>query len=154
MPVVVAALSVVAVATTYSQTRKFAVQDLLSLEYLGSTTVAWMRMPVPAFSPDGRWLAFIVQRPRTTRERYGLAGLDGAARPDIWIGVPPGRQMGGISQYFQRRGILFIYVWNRENNTVRRISKRETDIGQTEITSPNGEVGPVVPTSLLSSNRT
>jgi hypothetical protein len=37
-----------------------------------------------------------------------------------------------------------IYVWNREKNTIRRISQRGMDAGQTEITSPDDDVGPMV----------
>jgi WD40 repeat protein len=166
VPVVVAALGVATVTGAYSQTRAFTVEDLLSLERLGSTTVGWMRLPAATFSPDGRWLAFVVQRARAAREHYGLAGLDGAARMDIWVAPatggravnvtrgaretrgywcptwsPDGRHLAMVST---EGNVVQVYVWNRAANVVSRMSERGTDIGYTEITSPNGEVGPLV----------
>src|SRR5260370_35720926 len=92
VPLVVAALGAATVTSTYSQTHPFTVEDSLSLERLGSMTVGWLRMPAATVSPDGRWLAFVVQRPRTTRERYSLAGLAGGARAGVLVVSSTGRR--------------------------------------------------------------
>src|SRR5260370_3661095 len=165
VPLVVAALGAASVTSTYSQPAPFTVEDSLSLERLGSMRVGWLRMPAATVSPDGRWLAFVVQRPRTTSECYSLASLDGAARADVWVvsatgGTPVNVTRGAregrgywcptwspdsrqLAMFSTRGDLVQIYVWNRSTNTVRRMRERGTDIGYTEITSPNGQRGPM-----------
>src|SRR5258708_4263647 len=150
----------------HSQTRAIEVQDLISLESLDPITSGWLTLPAAKLSPDGQWLAFVVERSRAASERYSLPGLDGAARADIWV-VPArggtavnvtggareargywcptwsadGRRLAMVST---QGDIVQVYVWDRAANTIRRISERGTDIGYTEITAPNGESGPLV----------
>src|SRR5260221_9681395 len=69
----------------HSQTRAIEVQDLISLESLDPITSGWLTLPAAKLSPDGQWLAFVVERSRGASERYGLPGLDGAARAGIWV---------------------------------------------------------------------
>lgn len=40
--------------------------------------------------------------------------------------------------------IVQVYVWSRATNLLKPVSERGIDIGYTEITSPNGEVGPLI----------
>src|ERR1700722_1378690 len=148
-----------------TQPHALTVEDLLSLESLDSTTVGWLRLPGATLSPDGRWLAFVVQRSRAAREHYGLPSLDGASRADVWVvparggrpvnitrgardgrgywcptWSPDGQHLAMVST---QGDTVQIYVWDRVANILRRMSERGTDIGYTEITSPTGEVGPL-----------
>src|SRR5260370_36715835 len=81
-------LCMFATTDAHSQTHAFEVQDLNSLESLDPITSGWLTLPAAKLSPDGQWLAFVVERSRAASERYSLPGLDGAARADIWV-VPP-----------------------------------------------------------------
>ncbi len=49
--------------------------DLLSLEELGAAVL----------SPDGRWLAYVLKRPRSTVSFHKHDFLDGGDRADVWL---------------------------------------------------------------------
>jgi len=49
--------------------------DVLSLEELGAAVL----------SPDGRWLAYVLKRPRSTVSFHKHDFLDGGDRADVWL---------------------------------------------------------------------
>jgi dipeptidyl aminopeptidase/acylaminoacyl peptidase len=137
--------------------RGLTLDDVLSLEDLTTS----------AASPDGRWLATVVQRARSNREIYSRDYLNGDERADVWL-VPLGdgtrrNLTNGIadkSGYWSpvwspdgsRLAMLStkggdnvrLYVWDKAKNAVTRISDRGIDM-YAKITLGDGRGGgPVV----------
>ncbi len=69
--------------------RKFEVDDLFRMEHLGR----FYGGPF-SFSPDGRSLAYVLQRPKETAALHKYPRLVGNDRADVWLvepmGGPPG----------------------------------------------------------------
>ncbi len=55
--------------------RRLTVDDLLKLEEVGEV----------ALSPDGRWLAYVLKRPRSTARFHKYDFLAGGDRGDVWL---------------------------------------------------------------------
>ncbi len=57
-------------------------EDLLTLQAIKETV----------FSPDGRWAAIVVERPKKVGESYERGYLRGLDRSDIWLASTDGRK--------------------------------------------------------------
>lgn len=125
--------------------RSYTVEDVLRTEGIGSI----------APSPDGDWIAVVIQRPRGPREIHAHYGLVGAnARGDIWLvrrdgselhmltrGVrsgagywnpvwsPDGRWLAMLST--EGGGAVRAWVWQRGMKAVRRADARAVDLSTT-----------------------
>jgi len=144
--------------------RPMVVEDLFTIEGLGTT----------ALSPDGDWVAAVVQRPQTSAETYGSPYLGGNERADVWL-LPrrggTGRNltqgMGEASGYWgpawspdgARLAMLStrggdnvrLYVWDRASGQISCVADQGVDLWAS-IGLPDGRSGPFVwldPTTLL-----
>src|SRR5687767_12324768 len=61
--------------------------DLLTRQTLGET----------ALSPDGKWVAIVVERPRKAGESYERGYLRGLERSDIWLASTDGKMLLNVT---------------------------------------------------------
>jgi Dipeptidyl aminopeptidases/acylaminoacyl-peptidases len=124
-------------------TRVFTLEDVLRLEELGDT----------ALSPDGRWLAYVVKRPRATAVQHSRSYLFGNDRADVWIVAtsggtprnvtngagddsgywapswsPDGQQLAMSST---KGGIVRLWVWRRLFDDLKRLTDDAIDMPNT-----------------------
>ncbi len=156
-------------------TRLFTVDDLLSLAQIAPISVGWTTFSPIAISPDGLYIAIVVQRKRNPGDQYAWAGLASAERADVWLvstkggaatnithgesdasgfwaprWSPDGRRLAMLST----RGAtaVRIFVWQAANSAITAVSQRGTDVGYSTILAPTGEFGSFVwrdPTTLI-----
>lgn len=132
------------------QPRPFQVNDLFTIEsYKGQ-----------AISPDGEWIAMVIQRARSEREVHQRPFLGGGDKSDVWlvsrrtgerrnltngsrdasgwyrpVWSPDGQRLAMISTRGEVRGgdNVRLWVWERAGNALRRVSSRPLDVqGQVE----------------------
>ena len=78
----------VARSQTNANGRAITPEDLLTLQAIKET----------AFSPDGKWLAVVVERPRKAGEAYERGYLGGLERSDVWLASTDGRKMLNVTR--------------------------------------------------------
>lgn len=123
-----------------SQQRPLAPDDLFRLEELGQI----------ALSPDGKWLAYVVRRPKATALSYMQQFLGGDDRGDIWLvevgkgkpqnltnGVasgsgywaptwsPDGQRLAMLST---KGGNVRLWAWEKAAGQLRQLSDRGVDL--------------------------
>jgi len=132
------------------QSRPMQIDDLFTIEsYKGQ-----------AISPDGEWIAVVIQRARTDREVHNRPFLGGGDKADVWlisrrdgqrrnltngladasgywrpVWSPDGARLAMISTKGDVRGgdNIRLWVWERSNNRIFRASARPLDFqGQVE----------------------
>jgi len=127
--------------------RQYTVEDVLRTEGIGAV--------VP--SPDGSWIAVVIQRPRGPREihaHYGLVGPN--ARGDVWVVRRDGSELHAITNggrtgagYWNPvwspdgRWLAMLsteggdgvraWLWRRDRGGVRRADAREVDLMTTTV---------------------
>ena len=144
--------------------RPMTVEDLFTIESLGTTVL----------SPDGEWVAAVVQRAKTAAETYRSPYLGGDERADVWL-LPrrggAGRNLtkgmseasgywgpvwspdGGRIAMLSTRGgdNVRLYVWDRDSGGIYCLASQGVDL-QASIGLVQGGTGPFVwvdPTTLL-----
>jgi TolB protein len=80
----------------------------------------------PAWSPDGRWIAFESPDAKTQRERIWITSADGKHLRALGLGDNPqfSPDGGWIAFDSDRSGDREIYVMRRDGSDVRRITHR------------------------------
>lgn len=121
--------------------RRVTPDDLLAREELGGV----------ALSPDGRWLAYVVKRPRSTATFHKYDFLDGGDRGDVWLvevagGVPQNLTGGAgdgwgywapcwspdsqrLAMLSTAGGNLHLFGWEMRSSRLSRLCDRAVDWG-------------------------
>ena len=114
-----------------SNQRHMTVEDLFRLEEIGDTTL----------SPDGKWLAYVVRRPKASAAHFKQDFLFGNDRGDIWIvqtdgGTPRNLTKGSdegagfwapswspdgqyLAMHSTRGGNVRLWIWNRRDDQLK-----------------------------------
>jgi dipeptidyl aminopeptidase/acylaminoacyl peptidase len=135
--------------------RSLTIDDVLAIETIGETVL----------SPDGAWVAAVIQRPRTVDERYQRINLE--SRADVWLirtdggtavnltkgaaegrgywsprWSPSGRRLAMVGTQGRTAVGVQLYVWQRRTQALSRVSSRPLDVGFTVVGGPLGRDAP------------
>jgi len=116
--------------------RPFSTDDLFRLEHLADLS----------FSPDGKWLTYVIKRPKSTSADHKMEFLDGNDRGDIWLvptkgGKPRNLTLGAadgsgywspvwspdsqrLAMLSTKGGNVRVWVWEMAARQLRRASDR------------------------------
>jgi dipeptidyl aminopeptidase/acylaminoacyl peptidase len=144
---VASARSQTAAGTPTATARHLTVDDVLAIQKLGGV----------AISPDGEWIAVVVERAATTHETYGKSRLGDGDRSDIWLidrrsgerrnltnGVvdgstywqpewsPDGQRIALLSTKGGEGENVHVYVWDKATTTLTRVSERGVNLDMFE----------------------
>lgn len=117
----IALILVGAVGIAQSQTtpkgRAMIPADLLTVQTLGETV----------FSPNGKWAAIVVERPRKHGEAYERGYMRGLERSDIWLASTDGRKLLNITGGETVHAGYWGPVWSPDSTRLAMISTRGGD---------------------------
>jgi dipeptidyl aminopeptidase/acylaminoacyl peptidase len=138
--------------------RPFTIDDLLAIEGLGTVTL----------SPDGAWVAAVVQRRQSPQEQFELGWLGGNVRGDIWLVHPDGTGRRNLTKgvatgtgYWDpvwspdgshlallsiHGASVHVWVWSRAGDSLRQVVTRPVD---NMVLNETGEGGPFQPIAWL-----
>jgi dipeptidyl aminopeptidase/acylaminoacyl peptidase len=97
--------------------RAMIAEDLLSLQSIKET----------AFSPDGKWLAVVVERPKQAGDSYERGYLGGLERSDIWLASTDGKKLVNVTRGESLHAGYWNPVWSPDGNRLAMVSTRGSD---------------------------
>ena len=100
-----------------SSGRAMTPQDLLTRQTLRET----------ALSPDGKWAAIVVERPRRVGESYERGYLGGRERSDIWLASTDGKRLLNVTRGEAIHAGHWNPVWSPDSKRLAMISTRGGD---------------------------
>jgi dipeptidyl aminopeptidase/acylaminoacyl peptidase len=125
--------------------RVLTVDDVLRIEEIGDV----------ALSPDGRWLAYVIKRPRVSASDHSRSYLGGNDRGDVWIvpieggeprNVTNGAAAGAgywapgwssdsrrLAMLSTKGGSVRLWIWDRQSNGLRRVTDDAVDMPTTGV---------------------
>ncbi|HET8782993.1 MAG TPA: prolyl oligopeptidase family serine peptidase, partial [Pyrinomonadaceae bacterium] len=92
-------------------------EDLLSLQSIKET----------AFSPDGKWVAVVVERSKQAGESYERGYLGGLERSDIWLASTDGKKLVNVTRGESLHAGYWNPVWSPDGNRLAMVSTRGSD---------------------------
>src|SRR5262245_33399883 len=92
-------------------------EDLLTLQSIYET----------AFSPDGKWAAVVVERPRKAGESYERGYLGGLERSDIWLASTDGKKLTNVTRGEVIHAGFWNPVWSPDGKRLAMVSTRDSD---------------------------
>jgi dipeptidyl aminopeptidase/acylaminoacyl peptidase len=129
-----------------STQRALTPDDLLALERFGAKGA----LPDLALSPDGRYIAYVLQRPRSTATVHHQPFLEGNDRADVWLAPvhggasrnltngladgsgywwplwsPDGQRLAMLST---KGGNVRLWMWERSSGRIRLMSERGVNL--------------------------
>ena len=107
----------VAKSQVTSSGRAMTPQDLLTRQTLRET----------ALSPDGKWAAIVVERPRRVGESYERGYLGGRERSDIWLASTDGKRLLNVTRGEAVHAGHWNPVWSPDSKRLAMISTRGGD---------------------------
>ena len=79
------------------------------------------------FSPDGKWAALVVDRPRKPGESYERGYLGGLERSDIWLAATDGRKLVNVTRGEAIHAGYWNPVWSPDGKRLAMVSTRGGD---------------------------
>jgi dipeptidyl aminopeptidase/acylaminoacyl peptidase len=107
----------VARSETSANGRAMTPEDLLTKQTIRET----------ALSPDGRWAAIVVERPRKVGESYVRGYLRGLERSDVWLASTDGRKLINVTRGEQIHAGYWSPVWSPDSKLLAMASTRGGD---------------------------
>jgi len=101
-----------------SKSRAMTPADLLTRQALRET----------AFSPDGKWAALVVERPRRVGESYERGYLRGLERTDIWLASTDGKKLLNVTRGEAVHAGHWNPVWSPDSKRLAMVSTRGDNI--------------------------
>src|SRR5215217_218743 len=98
----------------HSEPRPLTSDDLQRREELGDV----------ALSPDGRWLAYVVRRPRATVDYHLAEFMSGDDRGDIWIVATAGGTPRNLTHGEADRAAYWAPLWSPDANRLAMLSTK------------------------------
>lgn len=92
-------------------------EDLLTLQSIKETV----------FSPDGKWAALVVDRPRKPGESYERGYLGGLERSDIWLASTDGKRLVNVTRGAAIHAGYWNPVWSPDGKRLAMVSTRGSD---------------------------
>jgi dipeptidyl aminopeptidase/acylaminoacyl peptidase len=92
-------------------------QDLLTLQSIKET----------AFSPDGKWAAVVVERPKKAGESNERGYLGGVERSDIWLASTDGKKLVNVTRGETAHAGYWNPVWSPDGKRLAMLSTRSSD---------------------------
>lgn len=92
-------------------------EDLLTRQALRETVL----------SPDGKWAAIVVERPRKVGESYERGYLRGLERSDIWLASTDGKKLLNVTRGERLHAGFWNPVWSPDSNRLAMASTRGGD---------------------------
>ncbi|HTG87480.1 MAG TPA: hypothetical protein VL907_10620, partial [Pyrinomonadaceae bacterium] len=114
LPVIVGELATAQVAT---KGRAMTPEDLLTTQAIQATVM----------SPDGKWVAFVIDRPRKEGESYERGYLGGLERSDIWLATTDGKKLTNITRGESQHAGYWNPVWSPDSRRLALVSTRDGD---------------------------
>lgn len=96
------------------QRRRLTADDLFQLEELGEA----------ALSPDGRWLAYVVKRPRSTAKFHKYDFLLGGDRGDVWLVDTSGGVPENLTQGAAEGSGYWALCWSPDSERLAMLSTK------------------------------
>lgn len=91
--------------------------DLLTTQALGETVI----------SPDGKWAAIVVERPRKVGEAYERGYMRGLERSDIWLASTDGKKRLNVTRGEAVHAGYWNPVWSPDSKRLAMASTRGSD---------------------------
>ena len=117
MGLILVCAGVVAKSQTTSPGRAMIPADLLTRQTLRETLL----------SPDGRWAAIVVERPRKLGESYERGYLRGLERADIWLASTDGKKLLNVTRGEMVHAGYWNPVWSPDSKRLAMVSTRGGD---------------------------
>lgn len=92
-------------------------EDLLTVQSINETV----------FSPDGKLVAVVVQRPRKPGESYERGYLGGLERSDIWLASAEGNKLVNVTRGAAIHAGYWNPVWSPDSKRLAMVSTRGSD---------------------------
>jgi dienelactone hydrolase len=92
-------------------------EDLLTVQSIKETV----------FSPDGNWVAVVVERPRKAGESYERGYLGGVERSDIWLASTDGKKLVNVTRGEPFHAGYWNPVWSPDGKRLAMVSTRGSD---------------------------
>lgn len=92
-------------------------EDVLTLQSIKETV----------FSPDGKWVAVVVDRPKRPGESYERGYLGGLERSDVWLASTDGRKLVNITRGAAIHAGYWNPVWSPDGKRLAMVSTRGSD---------------------------
>jgi dipeptidyl aminopeptidase/acylaminoacyl peptidase len=89
-------------------------EDLLTLQSIKETV----------FSPDGKWVALVVDRPKKPGEAYERGYLGGLERSDIWLAATDGKKLVNVTRGEAIHAGYWNPVWSPDSRRLAMVSTR------------------------------
>lgn len=92
-------------------------EDLLTLQSIQETV----------FSPDGRWAAIVVERPKKPGESYERGYLGGLDRSDVWLASTDGKSVTNVTRGEAVHAGYWNPTWSPDSKRLAMASTRGSD---------------------------
>jgi len=113
---IVAAINV-ARAQGAANGRAMVPEDLLTLQSIKETVL----------SPDGRWAALVIDRPKKPGEAYERGYLGGLERSDVWLATTDGKKLVNVTRGAAIHAGYWNPVWSPDGKRLAMVSTRGSD---------------------------
>jgi len=121
---VVPIIALILIGTTHlarsqeaAKSRAMTPEDLLTVQSIRET----------AFSPDGKWAAVVIERPKKPGEAYERGYLGGLERSDIWLASTDGKKLVNITRGEATHSGYWNPVWSPDGKRLAMVSTRGGD---------------------------
>jgi len=103
-----------------STERPLTPDDLLALERFGAKGA----LPDVALSPDGRYIAYVLQRPRSTAAVHHQPFLDGNDRADVWLAPVHGGASQNLTNGLADGSGYWLPLWSPDGQRLAMLSTK------------------------------
>ncbi|HET7114246.1 MAG TPA: hypothetical protein VFI57_11415, partial [Pyrinomonadaceae bacterium] len=93
-------------------------QDLLTLQAIRETV----------FSPDGKWLAVVIERPKKVGESYERGYIRGLERCDVWLASSDGKKLINVTRGEVIHAGYWNPVWSPDSKRLAMVSTRGDNV--------------------------
>jgi dipeptidyl aminopeptidase/acylaminoacyl peptidase len=115
--VVLAIAGELATAQVENNGRAMTPEDLLATQAIQETVM----------SPDGKWVAFVIDRPRKVGEAYERGYLGGLERSDLWLASTDGKMLTNLTRGESQHAGYWNPVWSPDSRRLALVSTRDGD---------------------------